>query len=145
MDYSKISTSELLAYSTILENIIHTCVSITNEADRAVVENIVKLEDFGNLGGEVRQSHELAKEKYEDIQKELDDRIKRDLRMPMAIRKVQSIIVKFEGIIHQKNMERAQSLEGMEEDALRIAGETKDVIPLNTKSDDNNQNEENNG
>lgn len=103
MTVSKLSTTELLAYSTVFENVIHTNLEIQREVNNAVSQGFAKPEELEKIMHKSIQAKEEADEVYALIQKELDERMKRDLKIKFGIRRSQSIIREFDEFVRTKN------------------------------------------
>lgn len=116
---TNISTTELLAYTTILENIITTNNQLINEAKDGIIKGFATENELEPIVKKCAISRDEAKGKYEEIQKELDMRMKRDLKMKMGIRKTQDTIREFDTFVFNKNNEIAEkqkeTLEAIEE------------------------------
>lgn len=139
MKIEQIATPDLLAYSQILENLVTSNREIQREATEMVFGKHATQDELSPIMGKSIQALREADEKYIEIQKELDMRMKRDLGMNWGIRKSQAIIVEFEKFSVAKNEELLQKDQPLIESAKRISEET---IRLNadTKPDTNADN-----
>lgn len=124
MNFEKIGTQELLSYSTILENIISSNLEIQREINSALVEKKCTKEEVEKLYNKSSDSIQEADLAYSEIQKELDLRMKRDLRLKFGIKKTQSIITEFDAFVKKKTAEDYEMLNGQTADAKRISEET---------------------
>lgn len=130
MSKINIATSELLSYSTILENIIETSLKIQTEMSEAVANQVCTFDELTPLYDLSRESLLEAQEKYKTIQVELDYRIKKDLKMKLGIRKCQDTIIKFDTFIKNKQEENARALQPDLEAVKRISEETNDNLKI---------------
>ena len=119
-----ISTSELLSYSTILENLISGNLGLQAEISRAVTEGYCKKEEVEKIYGQSQKVSEEFDLKYKEIQKELDMRLKRDLRLSNGIKKSQSLLNEFDAFVAKKNKEHSEKDEQLIEAAKNISVET---------------------
>lgn len=133
-----ISTSELLSYSTILENICTTHREIQREMVEGVNGGFVQQSEIQDFYDKSVKALKEADEKYVEVQKELDLRLKRDLKLQWGIRKSQGIINEFDAFVVRKNKELTDKTNEMVDSAKKIAQETlqntgqpKDTIQLN--------------
>ena len=106
MDLSKNSTSDLLAYSTILENIVNTNLDIQREMHDAVEKGFCTEKEIEKLYNKSIDAHSEADATYVEVQKELDMRMKRDLGMKFGIRRSQQIIKELDAFAAGKNDEK---------------------------------------
>lgn len=132
MDLSKNSTSELLAYSTILENIINTNLTMQKEMHEAVAAGFCTDKEIEKLHNKSVDAHTEADIAYVEIQKELDMRMKRDLGMKFGIRRSQSIIKELDAFAAGKNADKLQLAKKQQEEALRISKETEGNLSIAT-------------
>jgi hypothetical protein len=135
MNLEKLTTSDLLNYSTILENIITTNIEIQGEAERAVSGGFCTKEEIEKIVYKSIDARTEADEIYAEVQKELDMRIKKDLGMKFGVRRSQSIIKEFDAFISAKNNAAEAENKKLAEDAKRISEEN--VSNLSIASDDN--------
>lgn len=129
-----ISTPELLAYSTILEQIVNTNLEMMGEMSRAVTEGLCTKEEIQTLFSKSEKAKAEADETYVTVQKELDLRMKRDLGMKLGIRKTQALILEFDIFVTKKTNELYEQNKPALEAAAKIANET---VQLNTIKNDN--------
>jgi hypothetical protein len=137
MDFTKINTQELLSYSTILENIITSNMGIQREIQNAVSGQLCTREEMEKIYIKSLDSHKEADEAYSEIQKELDLRMKRDLRMKFGIKRTQSIINEFDDFVSKKNEQLQKEKQELDESIKKIANET--VANLKIVEDDNSK------
>ena len=130
MDLSKNSTSELLAYSTILENIVNTNLDLQREMHDAVSKGFCTEKEIEKLHNKSIDAHIEADVAYVSIQKELDLRMKRDLGMKFGIRRSQTIIKELDAFAAGKNAEHMKLAEKQTEEALKISKETKATMSI---------------
>lgn len=130
MDLSKNNTSDLLAYSTILENIVNTNLDLQREMHDAVNKGFCTQKEIEKLHNKSIDAHSEADAAYVDIQKELDMRMKRDLGMKFGIRRSQSIIKEMDAFAAGKNEEFRKKAQQQAEEAIRIAKETEDNLSI---------------
>lgn len=134
MDFKKISTPELLSYSTILENIVTTNMGIQREIDNAVSGKLCTADEIEKVYHKSVDAGKEADEAYSEIQKELDLRMKRDLRMKFGIKRTQSIINEFDDFVSAKNNTLQENQKALEEEAKKISEET--ITNLKVVQDD---------
>lgn len=132
MELSKISTSDLLAYSTILENIVNTNLTLQREMHEGVKAGFCTDNEIQKLHNKSVDAHSEADLKYVDIQKELDMRIKRDLGMKFGIRRSQAIIKELDAFAAGKNAEKIALVEKQTKEALRLSKETEGNLSIAT-------------
>lgn len=130
MDLSKNSTSELLAYSTILENIINTNLDLQREMHDAVSKGFCTEKEIEKLHNKSIDAHTEADVAYVNIQKELDLRMKRDLGMKFGIRRSQSIIKELDAFAAGKNAEHMKLAEKQTQEAIEISKETEATMSI---------------
>lgn len=130
MNLSKLTTSDLLNYSTIMENIISTNLDIQMEASRAVTGGFCTDKEIEKMYSKSVDAKEEADTIYEEIQKELDLRVKKDLGMKFGIRRSQSIIKEFDAFVAKKNNELEKQNQAMADDAKRISEETVENLSI---------------
>jgi hypothetical protein len=105
MKIAQLSSTELLAYSTIFENIINTNLEIQREIHNAVSQGFATPKELEKILDKSVKAKEEADTLYEQIQIELDGRMKRDLNMKFGIRRSQSIIKEFDTFVDNRNSE----------------------------------------
>lgn len=132
MDLSKNNTSDLLAYSTILENIVNTNLDLQREMHDAVAKGFCTEKEIEKLHNKSIDAHSEADTAYVEIQKELDMRIKRDLGMKFGIRRSQSIIKEMDAFAAGKNEEFRKKAQLQAKEALRISKETEGNLSIAT-------------
>lgn len=130
MDLSKNSTSDLLAYSTILENIVNTNLDLQREMHDAVSKGFCTEKEIEKLHNKSIDAHSEADTAYVEIQKELDMRMKRDLGMKFGIRRSQSIIKEMDAFAAGKNEEFRKKAKLQAEEAIRISKETEGNLSI---------------
>lgn len=135
MKLENLTTSDLLNYSTILENIITTNLDIQSEMSRAVSGDFCTKKEIEKMYSKSVGAKEEADTVYAEIQKELDMRTKKDLGMKFGIRRSQSIIKEFDSFVNNRNNEKQTQASDDEEAAKRISEET--VNNLSIVKDDN--------
>ena len=130
MDLSKNSTSELLSYSTILENIVNTNLDLQREMHDAVSKGFCTEKEIEKLHNKSIDAHTEADAAYVNIQKELDLRMKRDLGMKFGIRRSQSIIKELDAFAAGKNAEHMKLAEKQTQEAIEISKETEATMSI---------------
>ena len=135
MKLSNISTQELLSYSTILENIVTTNLSLISEINEAIIKGFCTKEKIQKILDKCSDSKCEADEVYAKIQKELDMRIKRDLGMKFGITRTQSVIKELDAFVIKTNQEFAKQNEIDVANAKLISEET---VQMNIVNDDDN-------
>jgi predicted transcriptional regulator len=135
MNLEKLTNSDLLAYATILENIITTNISVQSEISKAVSGQFCSQEEIQKLYDKSVDAGQEADETYSKIQKELDLRVKRDLGMKYGITRSQSIIKELDAFSQRKSEDHRVAEEKLKADAERIAEETANNLQIVT--DDN--------
>ncbi len=123
MKLEKLASTELLAYSTILENIITTNLGLQGEISESVQNGFCTKEDIEPIYTKSKNASEEADTIYSEIQKELDLRAKRDLGMKFGIRRTQTIIKELDAFVAKTNEEFRKAQEIQNVDAERIAAE----------------------
>lgn len=96
-----ISTENLMAYSTVLENIMETSRAIVVEANQAIQQRFAVKEDLDDIVQKCLSSMDSNRDIYVTIQKEIDARITRDLGIKMGIRFSQNLIKSFDDRIEE--------------------------------------------
>lgn len=119
-----ISTPELLAYSNILDNMFNTTLQISSEMSRAVQDGICTKEELEPIYQRMMKANAETFDKHEEVTKELDLRMKRDLGIKQGIRKVQSTIREFDTFVKNKQQENSHVASQDISDAARISLET---------------------
>lgn len=132
MDLSKNSTSELLDYSTILENIVNTNLTMQKEMHDAVAAGFCTEKEIEKLYNKSIDAHSEADATYVEVQKELDMRMKRDLGMKFGIRRSQQIIKELDAFAAGKNDEKMKLVKKQQEEAIRITRETEGNLSIAT-------------
>lgn len=136
MNLSKLSTSELLNYATILENIVTSNIGIQREMAEAVSGQFCTEKELEKIRNKSVDAKEEADEIYECIQKELDLRAKKDLGMKFGIRRTQTIVKELDAFARTKNDAFAKEQEKLVLEAKRISEETVANLSI-VKEDDN--------
>jgi hypothetical protein len=108
MNLSKLTTGELLNYSTILENIISSNLEIQREMQEAVAAEYVTKEEIESIYNKSVSAMNEADLAYTELQKELDLRTKKDLGLKFGIRRTQSIIKELDAFVRNKNLDKQQ-------------------------------------
>lgn len=108
MNCKNIDSQSLLAYANILENLINSNVEILGECSRAVTEGFCEKEDVEKFALKAKAASEEADTAYQQIQKELDIRIKRDLGINLGIRKTQSLIKDFDAFVGMQSVRKEE-------------------------------------
>lgn len=103
MKLGLIPAGTLLAYSTVLENIIQSNLEIQREMNNAVSEGYCSKEEVDDIYSKSVSALQEADERYQEIQKELDLKMKSDLGTKYGIRRSQSIIKEFDAFVRMKN------------------------------------------
>lgn len=129
MNLSKLTTSDLLNYSTILENIVATNREIQREMLQAVSGDFCTKKEIEKIHAKSVSALEEADNIYSQVQKELDMRVKKDLGMKFGVTRSQSIIKEFDMFVHNRQMDLDAAA------ARRISKET--VNNLSIVEDDN--------
>lgn len=135
MNLEKLSTGDLLNYSTVLENIITTNIGIQREISEAVSGQFCTNDEIAKIRNKSFDAQTEADGVYEEIQKELDLRVKKDLGLKFGIRRSQSIIKELDAFARNKNLENEKRQQGLESEAKRISEET--VVNMSISRDDN--------
>lgn len=136
MNLAKLSTSELLNYATILENIVTSNIGIQREMAEAVSGQFCTEKELEKIRNKSIDAKEEADGIYESIQKELDLRAKKDLGMKFGIRRTQTIVKELDAFARTKNEAFAKEQQKLEEEAKRISEETIANLSI-VKEDDN--------
>lgn len=140
MNLSNLGTSDLISYSTILENIITTNNEIKYDIQKAIVEQFISAEEVEKLVSKIISYKTQADEKYADVQKELDLRLKRDLKIQNGIRSSQALIREYEDFIKLKNNEYSEKQKATVSDIEKISEETvknlSEYTTMNVVTDD---------
>lgn len=137
MNLSKLSTSELLNYATILENIVTSNIGIQREMAEAVSGQFCTDKEIEKIRNKSIDAKEEADGIYELIQKELDLRAKKDLGMKFGIRRTQTIVKELDAFARTKNEAFAKEQEKLELEAKRISEETVANLSDYYTEDDN--------
>lgn len=135
MNLEKLSTSDLLNYATILENIVTSNTGLLREMAEAVSGQFCTEKEIGKIVNKSLDTKQEADEIYESIQKELDLRVKKDLGMKFGIRRTQSIIKELDAFARTKNEAFAKEQRKSELEAKRISEETVSNLSI-VKEDD---------
>lgn len=123
-----IGAGTLLAYSTILENIIQSNLEIQREMNNAAAEGYCTKEEVEKLYNKSVGALQEADGIYQEIQKELDLKMKSDLGIKFGIRKSQSIIKEFDAFVRMKNNQETTK----QEKSL----ESLDAVPFDPSEDE---------
>lgn len=131
MKLKDLSTSELLSYSVIMENIISTNLEIQREISEAVSGKFCTNKEIETIFNKSVDAKEEADTIYAGIQKELDLRSKRDLGMKFGIRRSQSIIKELDTFAKKRNAELMAQAQAETEKAKAISEETIELLENN--------------
>jgi hypothetical protein len=135
MNLEKLSTGDLLNYSTILENIITTNIAIQREISEAISGKFCTAEEIAKINNKSFDAETEADKVYEEIQKELDLRVKKDLGLKFGIRRSQSIIKELDAFVRVKNSENEKIQNNLNLEAKKISEET--IANMSISKDDN--------
>ena len=136
MNLEKLSTSDLLNYASILENIVTSNIGIQREISEAISGQFCTEKEVEKILNKSKDAREEADGIYECIQKEIDLRVKKDLGMKFGVRRTQSIIKELDAFARTKNDAFAKEQEKLVLEAKRISEETVANLSI-VKEDDN--------
>lgn len=125
MKFNLIGTSELLTYSTILENIITTNLSLQGEMKEAVDSGHCEVSELKHIFSKSENAAAQADEAYTLIQKELDLRMKRDLKVKLGIVTTKNLIKQLDDFVRNKNKDNQEKYDV--ENAKAVAEQMKVV------------------
>lgn len=103
----KISTSELLAYTNVLENIVESNNMVVRESNSAILNNFGKKSDFEVVALKAVNLSNEAHKTLEKIQKVIDQRMNKNIGF-MGIRQTQKVIEDFHKIVEKLQKENAE-------------------------------------
>lgn len=124
MNLSKLTSSDLISYSTVLENIITTNLEVRREISDAINAGFCKEKEIEKILNKSKDASSEADTIYAEIQKEMDMRVKKDLGMKFGVRRTQSIIKELDAFAAGKNDDARKKIEKEEAEALKISEET---------------------
>lgn len=113
--YKDFSTEKLIGYSSIMENIIESNTSIVRESNAAIQQRFGTKDDFDGVVQEALNTIKENRDKYEELQKELDYRFKKEMKITNGIRKSQIIVDKFHKVVEgiRENIEKEDKAKGV--------------------------------
>lgn len=115
MNLTNFSTSELYAYADILQDVIQSNNEIIHHSEEAVKRNFGKKSDFEEIIKEARSNILEAEPAFINIQKEMDQRLKKNFKIHKGIGTSQRLLKKLETLVrsvHKENLKN-QTVEGM--------------------------------
>lgn len=126
MKIKDLETPRLLAYMNMIDNLIQGTAQLINSINEFVENGHIEEKQIVGILSEARTAKFENEKIFFDIQKEVDLRMKSDLKINFGIRKTQALLLKFEDILEEKQKEEALKFAKRTDAAMKIIKENKE-------------------
>lgn len=112
MNLTHLSTSQLYAYADILQDIIQSNNGVIHHSEEAIKHNFGKKSDFEEIIKEARSYILEAEPAFMNIQKEMDQRLKKNFKVHKGIGASQRLLKKMDTLvrsIHEENLKNQKA------------------------------------
>lgn len=112
MNLTNLSTSELYAYADILQDVIQSNNGVIHHSEEAIKHNFGKKSDFEDIIKEARSNISEAEPVFIEIQKEMDQRLKKNFKVHKGIGTSQRLLKKLDTLVrsvHEENLKNQKA------------------------------------
>lgn len=126
MKIKDLETPRLLAYMNMIDNLIQGTAQLINSIKEFVESGQIEEKEILEILSEARTARAENEKIFFDVQKEMDLRMKSDLKINFGIRKTQALLLKFEDVLEKKQKEEAEKFAKRTDTAMKIIKENKE-------------------